>query len=344
LGLIADSVGRGLRITDSSKTYVATYDVSTTAANIGTNQAIPLVFNTVAIARMAIDTSGRVGIGTNSPAQLLELSNSSGPVIRLTNTTASAQANDTIGKLEYYSNDADGAHVGAYVSAIQDPVDIYGRVTALTFGTNTFSTAVAERMRINYNGDLLVGTTTAEARFTIGGTSASAANTTLCIIGNTDYTTSTVLSVAPGVINFDAPGVVGGRFKINSSGNIFFPSIRAAAGTYAAKITAGTAELTFDTSSARYKDNIRDSDYGLEAIMALRSAMFEYKSEPNRTDIGLIAEEVYEVVPELVAVNSDGEKDAVNYDRFVSVCIKAIQEQQALIETLTQRITALEGR
>jgi hypothetical protein len=134
------------------------------------------------------------------------------------------------------------------------------------------------------------------------------------------------------------------RMYFNASGNPFIPSIRAAAGTYTAKITAGSAELTFDTSSARYKDNIRDSSYGLNAVMALRSAMFEYKSDPTRTDVGLIAEEVYEVIPELVAVNADGQKDAVNYDRFVSVCIKAIQELNAKVDAQAAEIATLKGQ
>ena len=133
------------------------------------------------------------------------------------------------------------------------------------------------------------------------------------------------------------------RFTLNTSGHPFFPSIRNSAGSYAAKITAGSAELTFDTSSARYKDNIRDSTYGLSAAMQLQSRMFEYKEDDQRTDIGFIAEEVNEVIPELVVIDSEGRPDAVNYDRISSVLLKAIQEQQTLITALTDRITALEG-
>ena len=133
------------------------------------------------------------------------------------------------------------------------------------------------------------------------------------------------------------------RAYFNASGHPFLPAIRASAGTYTAKITSGTAELTYDTSSARYKDNIRDSTYGLSAAMQLQSRMFEYKEDDQRTDVGFIAEEVNEVIPELVVIDSEGRPDAVHYDRITSVLVKAIQEQQEQIEQLKADIAVLKG-
>ena len=113
-----------------------------------------------------------------------------------------------------------------------------------------------------------------------------------------------------------------------NSTNAYIVRIGTGAGSNTLKINTTTKEVTYDTSSARYKDNIRDSVYGLDAVMALRSAMFEYKKE-QRTDVGLIAEEVDLVIPELVGKNADGEPDSVSYDRMVSVLVKAIQELKA---------------
>tara|TARA_R110002124_G_scaffold116689_2_gene273318 strand:- start:301 stop:1212 length:912 start_codon:yes stop_codon:yes gene_type:complete len=132
-------------------------------------------------------------------------------------------------------------------------------------------------------------------------------------------------------------------FALNASGHPFFASIRNSAGSYAAKITSGSAELTFDTSSARYKDNIRESTYGLSAAMQLQSRMFEYKEDDQRTDIGFIAEEVNEVIPELVVIDGEGRPDAVNYDRITSVLLKAIQELKEELNAATARITELEN-
>jgi Chaperone of endosialidase len=108
----------------------------------------------------------------------------------------------------------------------------------------------------------------------------------------------------------------------------YFSNIASGAGTNALKWNTTTGAITYDTSSARYKDNIRDSVYGLSHVMQMRSAQFEYK-DTGRSDVGLIAEELQPIVPELVGVNKDGQADSVSYDRMVSVLVKAIQELKA---------------
>ena len=116
------------------------------------------------------------------------------------------------------------------------------------------------------------------------------------------------------------------------SGEVYFPNMAAAAGTYNVKWASG-GRITYDNSSCRYKNNIRNSVYGLCDILKLNSRMFEYK-DGGRTDVGLIAEEVNQVIPELAIKNPEGQPDAVSYDRMVSVLIKAIQEQQCKIALL----------
>jgi len=116
------------------------------------------------------------------------------------------------------------------------------------------------------------------------------------------------------------------------SGEVYFASMAAAAGTYNVKWTSG-GRITYDNSSCRYKNNIRNSVYGLCDILKLNSRMFEYK-DGGRTDVGLIAEEVNQVIPELAIKNPEGQPDAVSYDRMVSVLIKGMQEQQCTINTL----------
>jgi len=83
-----------------------------------------------------------------------------------------------------------------------------------TNGTGADSNTVVV---IDAAGDLGVGTTNPTYKFEISGTAGASG---VARIGSIDYTTTTVLSVAPGVVNFDAAGVVGGRLKIDSSGNV----------------------------------------------------------------------------------------------------------------------------
>jgi hypothetical protein len=99
----------------------------------------------------------------------------------------------------------------------------------------------------------------------------------------------------------------------------------------------GYGNLKRETSSARYKDNIRDSEYGLNAVMQLQSRMYETKFG-GQTDVGLIAEEVALVIPELTIFNKEQQPDSVSYDKFTSVLIKAIQELKAEVDSLKAQI------
>jgi hypothetical protein len=117
-------------------------------------------------------------------------------------------------------------------------------------------------------------------------------------------------------------------FRTQYAGSTFINNMTSGAGTNAIKWNTSTGAVTYDTSSARYKDNIRDSIYGLSHVMQMRSTQFEYK-EGGRSDVGLIAEELQPIVPELVGINKEGQADSVSYDRMVSVLVKAIQELKA---------------
>ena len=124
----------------------------------------------------------------------------------------------------------------------------------------------------------------------------------------------------------DGDGNIG--FRTQHAGSTFINNMTSGAGTNAMKWNTSTGAVTYDTSSARYKDNIRNSVYGLSHVMQMRSAQFEYKDD-GRSDVGLIAEELQPIIPELVGVNKEGQADSVSYDRMVSVLVKAIQELKA---------------
>jgi hypothetical protein len=84
-------------------------------------------------------------------------------------------------------------------------------------------------------------------------------------------------------------------------------------------------------SSRRWKENVRPLENALETIQRLRGVSFDWK-ETGESDLGLIAEEVAEVVPEVVAFEENGRHaQSVDYARLVSVLIEAVKEQQEII-------------
>ena len=104
-----------------------------------------------------------------------------------------------------------------------------------------------------------------------------------------------------------------------------------------------TGKLFRSTSSARYKNSIEDVTHGLAELLTLRPVTYKGNEDGDTVFSGLIAEEVHDAgLTEFVQYNEEGQPDALAYGNMVSICIKAIQEQQTLIESLTARIAALE--
>ena len=87
-------------------------------------------------------------------------------------------------------------------------------------------------------------------------------------------------------------------------------------------------------SDRRLKKNIEDTTYGVNTIMQLRPVEYDTRWT-NKHKIGLIAQEVEEVVPEVV---ERGHYMGVNYTDLIPVLIKAIQEQQVEIEELKRQL------
>jgi len=86
------------------------------------------------------------------------------------------------------------------------------------------------------------------------------------------------------------------------------------------------------TSMLSSKENIEDIETTLDRVLKLRPVSYNYIGQ-DRDKEGLIAEEVELVFPNVVYEDSEGNK-GINYSELVPVLIKAIQEQQELIETL----------
>ena len=63
-----------------------------------------------------------------------------------------------------------------------------------------------------------------------------------------------------------------------------------------------------------------------------------YKFENYKHDIGFVAEEVFDVVPEVVGLDLEGKPEAVMYDRLTSLLCKAIQELAAKVEALESKV------
>jgi hypothetical protein len=182
-----------------------------------------------------------------------------------------------------------------------------------------FETGTSERMRIDSSGLLLVGTTSAfNAAYTMS----------LKVSGSTGG-----LIIQPGADNYTA-------IQFNN-----------AAGSGVGSISVTSSATAYNTSSDyRLKEDIAPMTGALATVAQLKPVTYKWKSNGSDGQ-GFIAHELQAVVPDCVS----GEKDATYKDGsikpqgvdtsfLVATLTAAIQEQQALIESLTTRLTALENR
>ena len=98
-------------------------------------------------------------------------------------------------------------------------------------------------------------------------------------------------------------------------------------------------------SSYELKENIHDSPYGLQEVMALRPLVYTYKKKSygDKRDVGFIAQDIENMIPEAVGTGPDSEI-FLDRTKLIPVLVKAIQEQQAQIEELKNRIIQLENK
>ena len=100
-------------------------------------------------------------------------------------------------------------------------------------------------------------------------------------------------------------------------------------------LVTGSAFVTSltETSALRYKKWVKDLPEQSDAIFKLRPVHFRWKDN-NQKDVGLIAEEVQKVYPELVSVEDDGQAGGIKYTKLTAILVKTIQDLTARIEKL----------
>ena len=211
--------------------------------------------------------------------------------------------------------------------------------TIITSGSNIFGDKATDKQQIT--GSLLqsgsffqigdtqtTGSTLLSGSLLLTGSSALA----LRVTGSTALTGSLFVSGAvSSSVGFS------GSFQGNGSdltGVGGFPHTGSADITGSLLVT-GSAFVTSltETSALRYKKWVKDLPEQSDAIFKLRPVHFRWKDN-NQKDVGLIAEEVQKVYPELVSIEDDGQAGGIKYTKLTAILVKTIQDLTARIEKL----------
>ena len=229
------------------------------------------------------------------------------------------------------------AVVGAHNNDLDAWADLHIQATNIKF----LNTAGGQTAAIDSSGNFLVGTTAVPS----GGTNSRAV-----FKGNNSLGVQGATAINTGDIGFY--NLSGAKYWSIASNQTDWYFADANFSNYALLNQNMTAWVF--GSDRRLKEDIVDVPYGLDAVMAIQPRAFTFKSSGVKT-IGFIAQELREVVPEAVTgteveyLDSDTAREkaekslGVGKDTLIPVLVKAIQEQQATIEALTQRIETLEN-
>ncbi|QPB09624.1 minor tail protein [Streptomyces phage Spernnie] len=120
-------------------------------------------------------------------------------------------------------------------------------------------------------------------------------------------------------------------------------------GTYYAVWVRGDGGFCKNTSSLRFKQNVRDHDVNADAVLNLRPVVYDRLPDEEggdyaRDEFGLVAEEVHEHLPEIVTRDEDGRIDTVRYDLLGVALLPVVQRQAKQIEDLEARLARLEAK
>jgi hypothetical protein len=151
-------------------------------------------------------------------------------------------------------------------------------------------------------------------------------------------------------------GSAGATLSDNTTTNAtYYPTLSSAtSGSYTTAVISST-KLTFNPSTGNFgatqftslsdktlKTNIRPIENSVALVQRLQGVRFDWL-ENNKPSLGLIAQEVEEVIPEMVETNENGIK-SVSYSNMIGVLIEAIKEQQKQIEELKIEMNILKNK
>jgi Chaperone of endosialidase len=103
-----------------------------------------------------------------------------------------------------------------------------------------------------------------------------------------------------------------------------------------------SANGTIQTSDMRLKTNIKPLNYGLREVLQMHPVRYNWKTDPTaNAKIGLIAQEVQQLVPEVVIGNEKTEMLGMNYAELIPVLINAVKELDQKIKRIEKEIKSI---
>ena len=273
---------------------------------------------------MRINSTGEVHItsGGSAISPTIKHSGGTGDVAKLRLINRSGQSSDKGGALELGGITDDGvsrSDVFASIAGLKDNATSGNKAGYMQFMTSNGS-SLAEKMRLDSNGKLFLGTTSG-------------------VRGAEDFSIDASSDAI--VTRTAGAGLI---VRKTSFSNGFLCLFENDSATAVGQITSDGSSTTYTTSSDyRLKENIESMQNGLDRVKQLNPVKFTWKETGEESE-GFIAHEVDELFSDCINGEKDGESmQTMDYGRITPLLVKAIQEQQEQINALQSEIKTLKG-
>lgn len=277
---------------------------------LGTLTSAPVVIGTNNTSRLYITATGTIGMGTDSPSASLH--------IRKDQNSATSL---------YVENRSAGTSAfSSFLASNGSNLFEYGML-GTGYTTNGLFRQGGAFLNSNASAGMSFISQAGAIRFGTGGIADANERLIITTTGNIGIGTSSPSQ------------------KLVVAGNAQFTTVGSGAYALDLNLTAdGT--LTTSASDIRLKENVLElASSTLDKLMSLKTYSFNWKTDTTgRIDIGMIAQEVEEVFPEITFTNgSDGYK-GINYSRLSTLLLRGMQEQQVQISELKKYATFIKTK
>jgi hypothetical protein len=301
---------------------------------------------------MVIQSGGNVGIGTTGPSNKLTVSNGGAVGLEI-QPTGGYTALGGVDLLAYNRNSSVYAPIGFITNSSNNSMVI------LTSGNVGIATvAPSAKLHVSGNaiitGNAVIGATTTTNKFEVAGTAGQ-------LFSVSDSFTGTIFSandvsgipsievLDTGLVKFaqySGQVAIGTGTVATSTATVSIYGMLYTMGTLG-EIRASSEITAYYSSDRRLKENIKLIENPITIIDQIRGVTFDWTDEHmarrggedgyfvRKHDIGVIAQEVQAVLPELVGTREDGYL-AVKYEKMVPLLIEAIKAQQKTIDSLVK--------
>ena len=282
---------------------------------------------------------GNVAIGTvTSPVVELQVGNAGETSIALQNTNSLTSG--TRGNISFFNSSVSTvANIKAV--AVTDNVG-----TELQFFVRPAAGSITQALKISSLGNFIINSNSDDTVNKLQVTGSIKATGSVNIVGGNSFQwdDGSILFSTGSNLSFWTNFIK--RIEIFSTG---ITRIIDLAGTGSRAVLADSnGDLSAPVSDISVKENIEPLKYGLETIMKLTPIQFEfiegYKNYGEGLQIGAIAQEVEQIIPQAVFETPSTGLKGIDYNQFHGVYIKAIQDLNNIIDGLLKRIQLLENK